>query len=305
MPTHGRAGHRFPAPDGWLEYADWRGEPGTVAGRVLVRPDVASPRLGNQRHVLVHVPPSLDRGGAGSHGRRYPVLYFHDGQNLFDAGTSAFGEWRMDEVLLGLAPEGIEAILVGVPNAEDAVPRQAQRRPDEYSPYRENGVGGNAEDYLSLLADVVKPLVDAAFPARPEPRATGLAGSSLGALISLYGLVARPDTFGFAGVMSPALVFGGGRALHEIVPALRPGPRLYVDVGGREGSFAKTPAQQTRISERYLADARALRDLLLANGFTEGDDLRYTEALSAIHHESAWAERSPEMLRFLLRPWAT
>lgn len=301
MPAHD-SDPSFSAPDGWLEYADWRGRPATVAGRLLVRRDVASPGLGNRRDVLLHVPPSLSSGRA-SRDRRWPVLYLHDGQNLFDEGTSAFGDWRLDETLQDLGENGLEAIAVGIPNAEAARPRHAQRRPDEYSPYEDGGVGGNAEDYLGLIADIVKPLVDAAFPTHREPAATGIAGSSLGGLVSLYGLVARPDAFGFAGVLSPALQFGGGRALVEVAPALRPGPRIYLDVGGCEGSHHDGRRQQDEVSRRYLQDARALRDVLVENGFVPGEDLLYVEDLEAVHHESAWARRTAGMLRFLLRPW--
>jgi predicted alpha/beta superfamily hydrolase len=311
-PTAGSIGSEarapFPTPDGWREYADWRGAPGSVVGRLLVHPDVASPGLGNRRAVFVLVPPSLDAlGVAGSRApraarRRYPVVYMHDGQNLFDEEISGYGEWRVDETMADLGTEGIEAIVVGIPNAEMARPIGAQQRPDEYSPYAGDGFVGNAEDYLSFIADVVKPLVDDAFPTDPAPAATGIAGSSLGGLASLYGLVARPDTFGFGGLVSPALSWAGGRPLREIAPALRPaaGRRVYVDVGGHEGAWDPSHARGEEISRRYLADARALRDTLLGNGFVEGADLRYVEAPDDRHHEAAWSARAPGMFRFLL-----
>jgi predicted alpha/beta superfamily hydrolase len=296
----------FALPDGWLEYADWRGERGGVVGRLLVHPRVRSEALGRSRHILVLVPPSLagDIDGA----RRYPVLYMHDGQNLFDAGTSDFGEWRIDETMAALADEGVEAIVVGVPGPAAAVPPDGDARAFEYGPHEHDGWGGGGDRYLGFLVDVVKPLVDGAFPTLRESVATGIAGSSLGGLISVYALVARPEIFGFAGVVSPAFLFDDGRTLREDAPRLRPGPegpRIYVDVGGREGSHEATPAEQDRVSRRYLDDARALRDLLRASGFVDGEDLLYVEDLEAIHHQDAWALRMPAMLRFLLRQWAS
>ncbi len=287
----------YPAPPGWLEYAAWRGEPGSVRGRVLVRPAVASAALRNERHLLAYLPPSLSKRSD----RRYPVLYMHDGQNLFDAGTSDYGEWLIDETMETLSEEGIEAIVVAVPNAVAAQPSVRAGRMQEYSPHRDDeGRGGNGDAYLEFLAATVKLLVDAAFPTRQEPAATGIAGSSMGGLISLYAVVARPDVFGFAGVISPALWFADGRLLHEDAPRLRPGPRIYVDVGGREGEHEATALRRTTMARRYVDDARALRDVLVGNGFRPGEDLVYVEDPDALHHQSAWALRMPRMLRFLL-----
>ena len=264
---------------------------------MLVRPAVASAALRNERHLLAYLPPSVSEGSD----RRYPVLYMHDGQNLFDAGTSDYGEWLIDETMEALSEEGTEAIVVAVPNAVAAHPPMRAGRMQEYSPHRDDeGRGGNGSEYLEFLAATVKPLVDAAFPTRPEPEATGIAGSSMGGLISLYAVFARPDVFGFAGVISPALWFADGRVLHEDASRLRPGPRIYVDVGGREGEHEPTVHRREQMSRRYVVDARALRDALVGNGFRLGEDLLYVEDPDARHHQSAWAVRMPRMLRFLL-----
>jgi predicted alpha/beta superfamily hydrolase len=203
-----------------------------------------------------------------------------------------------------LAREGLEAIVVGIPNAEVAVPAPREARALEYTrfPNPQRG-GGGSPDYLEFIASAVKPLVDAAFPTLPEPAATGIAGSSLGGLISLDGLASRPDVFGFAGVVSPAFLFDEDRrTLKELAPLVRPPARVYVDVGGREGSY-RAPSERAAISAAYVDDARAFVQRLRSNGLRENEDLRSVEAPEAIHHESAWAERAPDMLRFLLRPW--
>src|SRR2546423_11474896 len=140
----------------------------TVVGDVRVLRGVANPPLGNARDLYVCLPPSHARGR-----RRYPVVYMQDGQNLFDEETSYAGEWRVDETMAALAADGIDAIVVGIPNAGDD-------RFAEYSVAR-----GRGAEYLDFLAETVKPLVDAQFHTAPAREATGLGGSSLGALISL------------------------------------------------------------------------------------------------------------------------
>lgn len=295
---------RFPAPEGWLEYADWRGDAGTVVGRLLVNPSVRNAALGNDRHVLVLLPPSLDRGAESARDRRWPVLYLHDGQNLFDARTGPDAEWQVDETIAELADEGIEAIVVGIPNGLAAQPHTHDARALEYTryPHRERS-GGGAPGYLDFLVDTVKPLVDAAFPTLPEREATGIAGSSLGGLISLDALIHRGETFGFAGVCSPALWFDDRRLVEQDLPRLRPPARIWVDVGGHEGNGDRPPDEAAWLDRRYVEDARDLVERLRSAGFRDGDDLRFVEEPDAIHHETAWARRTPEMLRFLLSPW--
>src|SRR5437763_9719560 len=118
----------------------------TVVGDVRVLRDLASPQLGNARDLYAYLPPSYPRGG-----RRYPVVYMQDGQNLFDEETSFSGEWRVDETMAALAREGLEAIVVGIENAGD-------ERAAEYAVARGRGAG-----YLSFLVETVKPLVDSDF----------------------------------------------------------------------------------------------------------------------------------------------
>jgi predicted alpha/beta superfamily hydrolase len=287
-------------PDGWLEYTEWRGgDAGTVSGRVLVREGVRSEALGNERHILAWVPPRLARD------RRYPVLYMNDGQNVFDARTGPGAEWRIDETMEELAADGYEAIVVGIPNGHAAVPAPVDPRALEYTrfPHATRG-GGGAADYLEFIASTLKPLVDAAFATLPEPAATGIAGSSLGGLISFDALATRPDVFGFAGICSPAFLFNDDRRLlRELTPLVRPPRRVYVDVGGREGSYRSVPEERGPVSATYVEDARRFVDGLRANGLRDGDDLLYVEDLDAVHHETAWAARAPGMLRFLLAPF--
>ncbi len=255
----------------WLTYADYRaGRPHTVTGHVRVLPTLHSPQLNNARDVLVYLPPSYN----GSD-RRYPVLYMQDGQNLFDAETGFGGqEWHVDETLEALASEGFEAIVVGLPHGgEDRLP--------EYNPKPR----GRGNQYLSFVADTVKPLIDTTFRTQPDRDHTGPLGSSMGGLISLYGFFSRPNIFGLVGSLSPALWYAGS-LIYDLASQtpLVPG-RIYLDHGTRENSASR------------------MASLLREKGYRDEIDLRYVKEEGGEHTESAWARRLPDALRFLLRPY--
>lgn len=283
------------ARSAWRDYRSMRDSAeSTVVGDVRVLPGLDSPELGVSRDILVHLP-----AGALGSARRYPVLYMHDGQNLFDVVTSFAGEWQVDETLGTLADEGLELIVVGIPNG-------GGRRFAEYTPYRgragPEGAGGLGRAYLRFLVETVKPRVDAAFPTRTDRGATGIMGSSLGGLISLWAAVEHPATFGLIGAMSPAVPAGQGQILGRL-RRLAVGPeRVYLDVGGREGSHLANDPVARRWSAAFPRDVLRIRGALLGAGLCEPADLRYVEEPEATHHESAWGRRLPDALRFLFGP---
>jgi predicted alpha/beta superfamily hydrolase len=203
-----------------------------------------------------------------------------DGQNLFDPATSFAGDWGLGRTLDTL-PEPLDAIVVGIANMGEA-------RLDEYSPVADaQGRGGNGEAYLAFVTGTVKPLIDAQFHTRPEPAHTGIAGSSMGGLISLYAFFREPRVFGFAGILSPSLWFADSAGLaFARAAAFLPG-RLYVDIGLREGAGP-------------VADARRLRDALVTKGYRPGVDLRFVEDPDGAHNEAAWGRRFKSALPFLL-----
>ncbi|MBW3631321.1 MAG: alpha/beta hydrolase, partial [Gemmatimonadetes bacterium] len=138
----------------------------TVVGTLLVLRELRSPQLENARDILIYLPPSY-----GSADRRYPVIYMHDGQNLFDEATSFGAEWRVDETMEESAAHGVEAIIVGLPN-------MGEQRCDEYSPWVDEQEGGGSGDaYLEFIARTVKPLVDRDFRTLPGREHTGMVGS--------------------------------------------------------------------------------------------------------------------------------
>jgi len=275
----------------WLDYRKVHaGHDHTVVGTVRMLKAVSSPQLGNERALLVYLPPSYRQGV-----RRYPVLYMHDGQNLFDSATSYAGEWQVDETMQALSAEGLEAIVVGIPN-------MGRRRVAEYTPFRalhhRTGLG---EAYMAFLAETVKPLVDRDFRTLPGRKHTGIMGSSLGGLISLYAFFHCADVYGYAGAMS--LAFGPVEA--EAFAFVRAAPftpgKVYMDVGTREAHSGRRETQRMRRdSESYLKSVRAMRDLLVGKGYELGASFHYLEDPGGIHHESAWARRLPGALRFFL-----
>ena len=277
------------AKRGWQDYVEWRrGSYHTVVGKLLIREKVWSPQLNNQRNLLVYLPPSYEQSE-----QRYPVLYMHDGQNLFDQATSYSEEWRVDETMQKLSDEGMEAIVVGIPNMQ--VHRLA-----EYSPFHDAYHGpGRGDRYLSFLVETVKPLIDGHFRTLPGRAHTGMLGSSMGGLISLYGFFRHSNVFGFTGIMSPALWYAN-RAIYAFVrhTPFVPG-KIYMDVGTREYGGVPEQAGRKR-SRRYYASIRRMKRILVKKGYRPVRDLCAVEEKWAAHDETAWARRLPLALRFLL-----
>lgn len=247
-------------------------------GTLVPIPGVESHELGNRRDLLVHLPASYSQSE-----RRYPVIYMQDGQNLFDPATSFAGDWGLVDGLATLPRRTPDPIVVAIPNA-------GTERIREYSPFLDpKAGGGEGERYLDFLLGTVKPLIDRRFRTQAEPGTTGIAGSSLGGLISLYGYFRRPGAFGFVASLSPSLWFAH-KAIFPIVEASPyiPG-RIYLDTGTEEGTES-------------LLNARLMRDLLHKKGYREGISLRWIEESGAGHQEAAWGRRFKAALPFLLTP---
>ncbi|MBV8517588.1 MAG: alpha/beta hydrolase [Acidobacteria bacterium] len=252
------------------------------SGRIERISGFASGILGNAREITVYLPAGYDERDD----RRYPVLYMQDGQNLFDSERAFIPgqHWRLGESAdLAIGERTASPmIIVGVDNAGPA-------RIDEYTPVRDakhNG-GGRADDYGRMLIEELKPQIDERFRTIPDDTAIG--GSSLGGLVSLHLALQRPDVFHRAAVMSPS-VWWSDRAVLGTVDAFDgPRPRLWLDIGGREGTEA-------------LTDARTLRDRLRAKGWKDDEDFRYFEDRRADHSERAWAKRARQVLEFLFPP---
>ncbi len=198
-----------------------------------VLPAVRSPQRGHERDIDVFLPPSYARSR-----RRYPVVYMQDGQNLADPERAFAGTWDLPRAMAELASRGREAIVVGIPNL-------GEERIREYTPFVDAKAGGGDGDaYLAFMERTLKPLVDRRFRTRPERETTGVFGSSLGGLISLYAFFRAPETFGFAGAMSPSLWFAGRAMLSYVERDGAPPGRLYVDAGTEEGGATVRDARE-------------------------------------------------------------
>ena len=173
-------------------------------GDVRVMQNVASSGL-KARNILVYLQPNYEQET-----RDYPVLYMHDGQNIFDDLTSYAGEWGVDESAEGLAARGLKCIIVGIPNGGEA-------RLDEYGPWEDErlrqhsaaGQGGRALEYLAFLLGNVKPLIDSSFRTSRLRSQTGISGSSMGGLVSLWAALEARETFGFCAALSSSFWLGG------------------------------------------------------------------------------------------------
>jgi predicted alpha/beta superfamily hydrolase len=267
----------------WQVYVD-PNFPNTVAGALRLLPEVHSPQLNVTRSILVHLPPTYHQDTE----KRYPVIYMHDGENLFDFELAQGDEWGVDETLFQLVEEGLEALVVGIPSN--------QQRLDEYSPFvDEKYGGGKGEAYLAYIVEVVKPIVDEDFRTLPQRATTGIIGSSMGGLISLYSFFHPSQVFGFVGVFSPALWFAN-QAMMDYVRNLAhiPDGKIYLDTGQHElPDSAEASAQHTQL-------VRDFGQLLLEKGFIQGQSLLYHEDEHGTHSEQDWARRLPDALRFLL-----
>ena len=254
----------------------------TLTGNFRLYRGFKSKFLPRRRDILVYLPPSYD----SRRGRRYPVLYLQDGQNLFDGATSYVPgqEWCVDETAEKLIRTGkIEPlIIVGIYNA-------GEHRIDEYTPSADasRARGGKSHLYGSMLQREVKPFIDREFRTRRGPENTGLGGSSLGGLLTLTLGMQLYRVFGKLAVISPSLWWDNELALRRAKDLDRKLPlRIWLDMGTEEG-------------ETCVRHARELRDVLERKGWVQGVDLQHWEAPGAGHSEAAWARRMSQVLRFL------
>ncbi|MEO8336168.1 MAG: alpha/beta hydrolase-fold protein [bacterium] len=252
----------------------------TITGDVRTHEAFHSRFLEHDRTVMVYLPPHYDPESA----ERYPVLYLHDGQNVFDRATAFGEEWHVDEFAEALiATEEIEPLIVV------AIYNTGEHRVDEYTPTAnaDMGRGGQADDYGRMLVEELKPFIDITYKTLPSAASTALGGSSLGGLLTMWLGIRYPAVFGRLAVMSPS-VWWDDRVLLRDVEAL-PGKRhqrIWLDAGTAEGATT-------------LENARALRDALVAKGWIIGDDLAYLEELGGEHNEASWGNRVERVLKFL------
>ncbi len=265
-----------------LQAEEHERHPHTLTGEIRLHQNFHSRILGNDRDLIVYLPPDY----AADHQRHYPVLYLHDGQNLFDGATSFIPgkEWQVDETAQRLIESGrIEPlIIVGICNT-------GEQRADEYTPTRVEKLqaGGRADLYGRLIMEELRPLIEAHYRTRPGPENTGLGGASLGGLVTLHLGLKHPEVFGKLAVMSPSVWWDNGVILREVERlSASHAQRIWLDAGTKEGGMT-------------VRDARILRDALISKGWESGRDLHFFEARGAVHDEAAWGKRFDRVLEYL------
>lgn len=233
---------------------------------------------------------------------RFPVLYMHDGQNLFgDTGTCGGASWQVRETMETMEAQGNTGgvIVVGVDHG-------AERRLDEYSPW-ENAevgryfnqnrvVGGLGKDYAAFFAETLKPFIDSTYRTLPDRAHTSVAGSSMGAFISVYLAFAYPELYTNIGVFSVASWFAEPQFLDFIKSRPLPaGQRYFLSVGTAETSYE--PIKE--FPAVYQASTAHLKEALLAKGLPE-TGLRVLVNPGETHHETSWAKHFPQFAQWAL-----
>jgi predicted alpha/beta superfamily hydrolase len=265
-------------------------------GRLERFPDFRS-TYAPTRHIDVWLPPGYDASGA----KRYPVLFMHDGQNLFDPADTRIGvDWDIDQAVTRLMAEGVTegAIVVGLWNTAERrreyMPEQPLQTPGARmvaAEFRQEHAGPPISDaYLRMLVEEVRPLVDDYYRTLTDRDHTLIMGSSMGGLVSLYAICEYPDIFGRAGCVSTHWSIGGS-ILVQGMAAMLPAPRvhrIYFDYGTETLDALYEPFQLEM--DQRMVDA----------GYQRGQDWVTLKFEGAEHSERAWRERADIPLRFLL-----
>lgn len=237
--------------------------------------------LPTPRDLFIYLPECY----AASPERSFPVLLMHDGQNLFDGELSYVhgSTWNVGSTADRLIADGQVSpmLIVGIGNT--GVERMA-----EYTPTADGQLGGGKGPlYARMLVEEILPMLAAQYRVLPGPANTGLAGSSLGGLISLAIALRYPHIFGKVGVVSPSLwwddrvILRDVRSLGQHLPL-----RIWLDMGAAEGL-------------RHVQNTNVLNRLLKDKGWQQGVDLDYRVFADGEHNEAAWAARFGDILRFL------
>jgi len=231
------------------------------------------PQLNRTRRIWLYLPE-----GYGKSKKRYPVLYMQDGQNVFDAATSAYGEWGVDECLDSLISSGKPGcIVVGIDSGPE--------RMNEYNPYEFQNFGkGEGDQYLDFLAQTLKPFIDKKYHTLPGKENTIIAGSSMGGLISYYAMLKMPDVFGKAGIFSPS--FWTAPAIWPLTDSLasKVSGKFFFYAGEKEGTS-------------FVKDMQTIQDSL----GEESAAMIYgvTDPLGR-HNEKAWRKWFPEFYNWMM-----
>ena len=250
--------------------------------------ELSLPMNQQRRTLRIYRPPEVATDVA------LPVIYMHDGQNVFSGASASFGKgW---DVHLALHEVGLQAMIVAIDSPDDPMDRY-----DEYAPWTDDAllmrtaypshrttIGGNGKAYMEWIIYDLKPYIDSHYATIPTD--TTMIGSSMGGVISLYGLFAYPEVITRAAALSTA-GWANFSSLLEFIERSLPlsdAHRCYMDIGTKEVSGPMTEEDYLHTNEVISAAVRQ-----------KVEQMQYTVIEDGIHHETAWAKRMPDVLRFL------
>ena len=249
----------------------------TAASNVsLLKKEFVIPNLNSISHkVWIYLPPNYDKSS-----KKYPVIYMHDAQNLFDAATSYAGEWEVDETLNKLYEKtGKGFIVVGIENG-------GEERINEYTPWENKKYGGGkGAIYVDFIVKTLKPYIDDHYRTKKQQKHTGLMGSSLGGLISYYGGLQHPKTFGKIGALSTSFWYSENVVDFTQEKGNLKNVKLFLLVGGKEGDDTDK-------------DTQKMEKLLLKIGF-KPKNLKTKINPEGKHNEAFWRSEFSAIVSWL------
>lgn len=262
--------------EGWKDDYPQKPKPNTASSQVHLEDSAFFiPQLQRYRKIWIYLPKNYD----SLKEKRYAVLYMQDGQNLFNEQTAAFGEWGIDEIIDSISLKtGKSCIVVGIENG-------GEKRMTEYNPYEHTQFGkGEGNLYVDFLVHTLKPYIDKKYKTLPDAAHTYIAGSSMGAVISLYAIIKYPEIFGAAGLFSPAFSITP-QLFTDVQHASWRFNRFYFYAGGKE-------------SETMEEDTKRMYNLIAAKHNYDIQEVMYPLGK---HEESYWRKEFPRFFIWLLK----
>ncbi len=249
---------------------------GTTKGVTILNNNFYIPQLNRTRRVWIYLPPDY-----ATTNKKYPVMYMQDGQNLFDPATSFSGEWEVDESMNEMCAQGdYGCIVVGIDNG-------GVNRLNEYSPWvNQLYGGGEGSAYVNFIVNTLKPHIDTNFRTLTDRVHTGIMGSSMGGLISMYAIMEYQHIFSKAGIFSPAFWFAANGPANQVLGVGKRNPlKVYFLAGGQEPAYVAQDIQKV-IGAMHTV------------GF-EDDEVALKIPADGQHAEWFWRREFPDAYRWL------
>lgn len=265
---------------GWKDDYPEKPKPFTASVNVrLVDTAFKMPQLNRTRRIWIYLPKNY-----ANNNKTYPVLYMHDGQNLFNEQTAANGEWGVDECLDSLQKQtGKECIVIGIDNG-------GNKRLNEYTPYNftynKTPVKAEGNEYVDFIVNTLKPFIDSKYRTKKTVEYTYIAGSSLGGLISYYAIVKHPEVFKAAGVFSPSFWVSNQLLTDANSFVTTTSPRFYFYGGGKEST--------TMVDDlKKIANAVSLKN----------NNYQVTTVVNPVgeHNEKFWRQEFAAFYKWLMK----